>query len=61
MIVCESKKAVNEITASGKICVLDVEMQGVQNVKKANMNALYVFIQPPDMHILVSYYVRSKS
>lgn len=47
-----SKKAVMEISTSGKICVLDVEVQGVQNVKKTDMSALYVFIKPPDLQAL---------
>ena len=38
----------------GKICVLDVEVKGVQNIKETDLNARYLFVQPPDMEALVS-------
>ncbi|KAL7080360.1 hypothetical protein ACQ4LE_000092 [Meloidogyne hapla] len=47
-----SKKAVQDICNSGKICVLDVELQGVRNFKKAQFDAKYIFIRPPSMEVL---------
>lgn len=38
--------------SSGKICVLDIDMAGVQSVKKTNLNARFVFISPPSYEIL---------
>ncbi|KAJ3071549.1 GTPase required for pre-60S ribosomal subunit nuclear export and maturation [Podochytrium sp. JEL0797] len=32
---------------AGKICVLDVEMKGVQAIKKTSLNAKFIFIRPP--------------
>lgn len=44
--------AVDAVTQSGKICILDIERNGVQSVKKTNMNARFVFIQPPSLEVL---------
>ncbi|KAI2804579.1 hypothetical protein BLOT_003566 [Blomia tropicalis] len=47
-----SKKAVIDVQSSGKICILDVEMDGVKNLKKTHLNPRFVFIKPPSMEIL---------
>ncbi|GAB7344931.1 hypothetical protein MBLNU457_3365t2 [Dothideomycetes sp. NU457] len=47
-----SIKAVNDIKDNGRICILDIEMEGVKSVKKSNLNARFLFIQPPNMEIL---------
>ncbi|GMS99034.1 hypothetical protein PENTCL1PPCAC_21209, partial [Pristionchus entomophagus] len=44
-----SKKAVSDVLNSGRICVLDVEIQGVRNLKKSLTNAKYVFIRAPSV------------
>ncbi|XP_076284416.1 guanylate kinase isoform X2 [Lasioglossum baleicum] len=44
-----SKKAVEDVQREGKICILDIEMQGVKQVKQSSLNPLYVFIKPPSM------------
>uniref|UniRef100_A0A915JDX8 guanylate kinase n=1 Tax=Romanomermis culicivorax TaxID=13658 RepID=A0A915JDX8_ROMCU len=44
-----SKKAVQDIQSFGKICILDVELQGVRSIKKANIEARYVYIKPPSV------------
>ena len=49
-----SKKAVLDVLSSGKICILDVEMDGVKNLKKTHLNPRFVFIKPPSMEVLVS-------
>jgi guanylate kinase len=41
--------AVQEVAQTGKRCILDIEMEGVMNVKKTNLNARFVFIQPPSL------------
>jgi guanylate kinase len=43
-----SKKSIQEISSSGHICVLDIDMQGVRSVKKTDLNPIYIFIKPPD-------------
>lgn len=49
-----SKAAVSAVTASGKICILDIDVQGVQSVKKANLDPspMYTFINTPSMEEL---------
>lgn len=47
-----SKKAVEAVLSSGKICALDVDIQGVRNLKKTNLNPLFCFIKPPSIDIL---------
>lgn len=48
-----SKRAVQEVQNSGKICILDVEMEGVKNLKKTDLCPRFVFIKPPSMEVLV--------
>ena len=48
-----SKKAVKDVRNSGKICILDVEIDGVRNLKKTDLNPRFVFIKPPSLEILV--------
>jgi len=40
---------VEDVVRTGKRCILDIEMEGVKNVKKTNLNARFVFIQPPSL------------
>jgi guanylate kinase len=40
-------EAVESVQKNGKICVLDIDVQGVQQVKKSSLNAIYIFIAPP--------------
>ena len=34
---------------SGLICILDIDVQGVQSMKKTSFNSNYVFVCPPSM------------
>lgn len=43
---------IEEQTAKGQVVLLDIEMEGVKQVKKTDMNARYVFIAPPSMEEL---------
>lgn len=36
----------------GKICVLDIEIQGVEQVKRSSLDPLYIFIKPPSIEEL---------
>ncbi|XP_043921823.1 guanylate kinase isoform X1 [Protopterus annectens] len=47
-----SKAAVQTVLAENKICILDVDMQGVLSIKKTNLNPLYISIQPPSLDVL---------
>lgn len=46
--------AVELIQNSGRLCVLDVEINGVKNIKQTDLNAKYVFVKPPSLEDLVS-------
>ncbi|KAM4605632.1 guanylate kinase isoform 2-T2 [Polymixia lowei] len=47
-----SKAAVQDVQAKNLICILDIDMQGVKNIKRTDLNPIYVSIQPPTMNIL---------
>lgn len=44
-----SKQAVQEVQRLGKICVLDIEIQGVKQIKRTDLNPFYLFIKPPSI------------
>ncbi|XP_036147418.1 guanylate kinase isoform X1 [Monomorium pharaonis] len=44
-----SRQAVEEVQRLGKVCVLDIEIQGVKQIKCTELNPLYVFIKPPSI------------
>lgn len=48
-----SMNAVHQVLKTGRICLLDVDIQGVQTVKALGMNALFFFVKPPDLETLV--------
>lgn len=47
-----SRKAVNDVLSNGKICILDIDLQGVQQVKETDLQAYYIFIRPPSIEHL---------
>ncbi|EGT52630.1 hypothetical protein CAEBREN_01225 [Caenorhabditis brenneri] len=47
-----SKRTVEEIENSGKICVLDIELQGVRNIKNSHLDARYILIRAPTIQSL---------
>ncbi|GMH54491.1 hypothetical protein TrRE_jg5498 [Triparma retinervis] len=47
-----SFEAVQRVREGGKICVLDIDIQGCKNVKKSKLNPRYCFIRPPSMEVL---------
>jgi guanylate kinase len=47
-----SKAAILKIREQNKICILDIDMQGVQSVKNSNIDCKYIFIAPPSMEEL---------
>ena len=43
-----SKQAIMDVNRTGKICVLDIDVVGVQNIKRMdNFEPVYIFIDPP--------------
>lgn len=47
-----SVKAVESVMHQGKICILDLDTQGVRSVKESSLDCKYVFIAPPSIEIL---------
>ncbi|XP_013135184.1 PREDICTED: guanylate kinase [Papilio polytes] len=47
-----SKQAVEHVRLTGRICVLDIEMEGVKQVKKTDLDPLLVFVMPPSIEEL---------
>jgi len=47
-----SYKAIKDVQASGRVCLLDVDIMGVKNIKKTDLNPRYLFIQPPPGPVL---------
>lgn len=47
-----SKAAVQDVQAKNLICILDIDMQGVRNIKGTDLNPIYISIQPPSMEVL---------
>jgi len=43
--------AVNDVLKSRRICLLDIEEQGVKSIKKTDINPLYIFIGPPSLEV----------
>lgn len=44
-----SKAAVEAVAKQGKVCVLDIDVQGAKLVDAADLGAYFVFIEPPSM------------
>jgi len=49
-----SVDSVKTVRNSGKICILDIDVQGVMNVKNSSIRPYYIFISPPSMEVLES-------
>ena len=47
-----SRAAVAVVAAQGKVCILDIDMQGVKQLKTSGLVAKYVFILPPSLEVL---------
>ncbi|THH11671.1 hypothetical protein EW145_g520 [Phellinidium pouzarii] len=47
-----SKQAVKNVQDEGRRCILDIEAQGVRQVKTTDLDPVYLFISPPDMATL---------
>ncbi|MCJ1260900.1 hypothetical protein MMC22_000764 [Lobaria immixta] len=47
-----SIKAVKDVAEKGRICVLDIEMEGVKQVKTTELNARILLLSPPSLAVL---------
>ncbi|KAJ5799145.1 uncharacterized protein N7518_001213 [Penicillium psychrosexuale] len=48
----ESSDAVKNIAEKKRICILDIEMEGVKQVKLTDLNARFLFLAPPSLEVL---------
>ncbi|EIN06019.1 guanylate kinase [Punctularia strigosozonata HHB-11173 SS5] len=46
--------AVREVSQGGRRCILDIEAQGVRQIKQTDLNPVYLFISPPSLAALRS-------
>ena len=47
-----SFQAVQDISSKGKICVLDIDSQGVDQLEKTDLNPVLIFLKVPTLEIL---------
>ncbi|KAF9321583.1 hypothetical protein BG003_000898 [Podila horticola] len=47
-----SRKAVQDVKDTGKICILDIDLQGVRQTRASNLDARYIFIRPINLDVL---------
>uniref|UniRef100_A0A1A9WFT9 guanylate kinase n=1 Tax=Glossina brevipalpis TaxID=37001 RepID=A0A1A9WFT9_9MUSC len=47
-----SKEAIRKIQIAGKVCILDIEPQGVEQVKKTDLNPILIYNNPPSLEAL---------
>jgi guanylate kinase len=47
-----SFKAINNIRSQRKVCILDIDVQGHENVKKSGLDCKSVFVAPPSLQEL---------
>ncbi|PUU82415.1 P-loop containing nucleoside triphosphate hydrolase protein, partial [Tuber borchii] len=47
-----SIEAVRAVAEKGRVCVLDIEMESVKQVKRTDLGAKYVFLKPPSLEEL---------
>lgn len=47
-----SYAAIESVRSQGKVCILDIDIQGVQNVKRSSLQCKYLFIAPPNFEEL---------
>jgi len=49
-----SKKSVQDVQANGQMCILDIDVQGVKQIKGTDLNPRLIFVKPPSLEDLKS-------
>lgn len=49
-----SKTSIEDIQRKGKVCVLDVDIRGIEKLRTTHFNPIYIFIKPPSLEVLRS-------
>lgn len=44
--------AVKRVLEGGRVCILDIDVQGARSVRKTPLKAIYVFVAPPSLEDL---------
>lgn len=44
-----SRTSVQKVLDDGKVCVLDIDIQGAEQVRNTDMNPLMIFVKPPSI------------
>lgn len=44
-----SKQAVRNVQDAGKVCVLDIEVEGVKQIRDSDLCPVLVFVMPPSI------------
>lgn len=52
VLIFRSKQSVRNVQQQGKVCVLDIEIEGVKQIRLSDLNPILVFINPPSMEEL---------
>jgi guanylate kinase len=47
-----SIRAVEAVAEQGKVCIMEIDVQGCESVKRTHLQPRYVFIAPPSMAVL---------
>ncbi|CAL5869999.1 uncharacterized protein PFLUO_LOCUS4232 [Penicillium psychrofluorescens] len=47
-----SVQAVKDVADKSRICILDIEMEGLKQVKRTDLNARFLFLSPPSLEEL---------
>lgn len=47
-----SRAAVEDVQKEGKICILDIDVQGVQKVKQSSLRPKYLWVEAPNFEVL---------
>jgi len=47
-----SFQTVRQVEQEGRRCILDIEAQGVRQIKRTALNPVYLFVSPPSMTVL---------
>ena len=48
-----SRASVDAVTSRGRVCILDIDIQGVKSCKSLNLDVgSYIFVAPPDLETL---------
>ena len=49
-----SYEAVQRVQHDGKVCILDIDIQGVQKCQRRGLKAVYISLRPPSIEALAS-------